>query len=1044
MRLAQFSVHKPVTTLMIFIAMIVLGVTSMVLLGIDLLPNVEIPAISVITLYEGAGPEEMETLVTKPIEDILSTISRVDNVLSVSKEGVSTVTLKFAWGENIDEAANDVREKLDMIKERLPEEAEAPVVFKFDVDMFPVLIVGITAGDSYPRLQKIVEDEIADPLERVDGVAAAAVHGGLERQVRVEIDRERLASLDLSLTQLTAILASQNISVPGGNIRTGHMDFLVRTPEEFASPDEVGDVVIASPGGIPVKLRDIAEIKDLFKERSYDVRLNGQRAVAIFVQKQSGGNTVEVSRAVRAKLDEVRPTLPRDVQVDIVVDNSEFILASVDNLRDNVLWAVLGVFFVILFFVGSLRASLIVATSVPTSLIITFLLMYVAGYTINTTSLAALAIAVGEVVDAAIVVVDNIHRHRRKGHRARESAIHGTNEVGVAVIASTLTTVAIFVPVMFVGGITQIIFGQFAMIVTMSLIASLLTSLMLVPMLCSKFLKSEEAAGTTGLGLFYRWGEKVLTWTEDGYCRFLAWSLRHRKTVLVSCVLIFLWCLGLTAFVGREFFPQEDQNQLQAQFELPVGTRYERAGRVGEQMAKIAQAHIPEGEHVYTRWGVVDEAGAQELISDMETYNGLLFIKLVGKEKRQASPKEIIERIRPITDRIPGAVVRYDVRDPFEEMIFGTAGALSIELYGQDMALAAEYAERVKRTVSAISGIEDVTISRDEEKPEIRVIVDRDKAARLGLDVRTIGKAVETLFAGTTATRYREGGDEYDVRIRLRPEDRQRIQDLRDVYVNTPLGGPVCLANFAEIEQGLGPSRIERKDQARYITVSGQVRGRDLGSVAKEVRAALARLPMPPGFSYKIGGAEEQREEAFRLLAIAVVLGMVLVYMVMASQFESYRDPFIIFLSVPFGIVGVTMILALTGIPMSIVTFISLILLIGLVVNNGIVLISYIGILRQRGYDAVTAIMDGGRSRLRPILSTTLTTLLGVAPLTVSHGAGSEVWGPFAVASIGGMMLSTLITLVLMPTLYSLFEGVKVSDIVTKQGMSRESRSDHT
>jgi len=1029
MRLAQFSVNRPVTTLMIFIAMVVLGLTSLSLLGIDLLPNLEIPAISIVTLYEGAGPEEMETLITKPIEDIVSTISRVDNVLSVSKEGVSTVTLKFAWGENIDEAANDVREKLDMVKERLPEEAETPVVFKFDIDMFPILIIGITAGDSYPRLQKIVEDQIADPLKRVDGVAAAAVHGGLERQIRIEIDQDRLASLHLSLGQLVPILASQNISVPGGNIRSGYMDFLVRTPEEFASPEAVGDVIIAAPGGIPVKLKDIAEIEDFFKERSYDVRLNGQRAMAVFVQKQSGGNTVEVSRAVRAKLEQVKVNLPPDVQMGVVMDNSEFITASMRNLRDNVLWAIVGVFFVILFFVGSLRASLIVATSVPTSLIITFLLMYVAGYTINTTSLAALAIAVGEVVDAAIVVVDNIHRRRRKGHRPRESAIHGTNEVGVAVIASTLTTVAIFAPIMFVGGITEIIFGQFAMIVTMSLLASLLTSLMLVPMLCSKFLTSEEAGGTSRRSFFYRWGEKVLTGIEDRYSRFLAWSLRNRKTVLASCMLIFLWCLGLTMFVGREFFPQEDQNQMQAEFELPVGTRYERTGLVGQQMGKIVKAHVPESQDVYVRWGVVDEAGALELIGDMETYTGLLFVKLVDKEKRRASPKEIIERIRPITDRIPGAVIRYGIRDPFEEMIFGTGGALSIELYGHDMAKATEYAEQVKRVVSRISGVEDVTISRKEEKPEIKVAVDREKAARLGLDVRTIGNDVETLFAGTTATRYREGGDEYDIRIRLRPEDRQRIQDLRDVYLHTPLGGQVCLANFAEMEQGFGPSRIERKDQARYVTVSGQVRGRDLGSVARDVRAAIEKIPAPPGFDYKIGGAEEQRQEAFRLLILATVLGMVLVYMVMASQFESYRDPFIIFLSVPFGIVGVTMVLALTGIAMSIVTFIALILLIGLVVNNGIVLISYIGILRQRGYDTVSAIMEGGRSRLRPIVSTTLTTLLGVAPLTLSHGAGSEIWGPFAVASIGGMTLSTLITLVLMPTLYSLFEGVKISDM---------------
>jgi multidrug efflux pump subunit AcrB len=757
------------------------------------------------------------------------------------------------------------------------------------------------------------------------------------------------------------------------------------------------------------------------------VRLNGQRAMAVMVQKQSGGNTVEVARAVRDKLQEVQRDLPPDVRTNVVIDNSEFIIASVENLRDNVFWAITFVFFVVLFFLGSFRASLIVATSIPTSLIITFLLMYLAGYTINTTSLAALAVAVGEVVDAAVVVVDNIHRHRQKGHRLRESAIHGANEVGVAVIASTLTTIAIFVPILFVGGITEIIFGQFAMIITMSLVASLLTSLMLVPMLCSKFLKIEQETRASRLGLFYRGGEKALTWIEEHYGRLLAWSLGNRKTVLASCVLVFVWCLSLTLFLGREFFPQEDQNQMAIQFELPVGTRYERAGLVGRRILKLVEDRVPEGRDVYVRWGVVGEAVAQQMIGDMETYTGMLFIKLVDKEDRVASPKELVERLRPVTDRVPGAVVRYGIRDPFEEMIFGSGGALSIELYGHDMARAAEYAEQVRRAVSRVRGVEDLTVSRKEEKPEIKVLVDRDKAARLGLDVRTIGKTVETLFAGTTATRYREGGDEYDVEIRLRPEDRERIQDLRDVSVSTPTGGRVALANLAEIEQGFGPTRIERKDQARYITVSGQVQGRDLGSVAKEVEAAIRRIPAPPGFSYKIAGAEEQRQEAFRLLILAVGLGMVLVYMVMASQFESYRDPFIIFLSVPFGIVGVVVVLTLTGIAMSIVTFIAVILLVGLVVNNGIVLISYIGILRQRGYGAYEAIMEGGRSRLRPILSTTFTTLLGLAPLTLSRGAGSEVWGPFAIASIGGMVLSTLITLVLMPTLYSVFEGVKVA-----------------
>jgi CzcA family heavy metal efflux pump len=1027
MRLAEFSVHKPVTTLMIFIAMVVLGLMSLKSLGIDLMPKIEVPAVSVVTLYEGAGPEEIETLITKPLEDVLSTISGVDQILSVSQEGVATVTLKFEWGQDITETVNDVREKLDMVKERLPDEAESPIVFKFDVDMMPIMIIGVTAGDSYPRLEKIVEDQIAEPLKRVEGVASAAVHGGLERQIRVELDHDRLAALGLSVAQLTPLLAAQNLSTPGGNIRNGYRDFLVRTPGEFSRPEQVGEVVVASRGGVPVQLKDVAEIRDAFRERTYDVRLNGRQAMGIMIQKQSGGNTVQVSRAVRAKLREMTPSLPPDVQTEVVMDNSEFIIASVNNLRSNVFWAIAFVFLVFLFFLGSWRASWIVATSVPTSLVITFLLMYLAGYTVNTTSLAALAIAVGEVVDAGIVVVDNIHRHVQRGRGVRESAIDGANEVGVAVIASTLTTIAIFVPVLFVGGLTGIIFKQFAVIITMALATSLLTSLMLVPMLCSKFLKSGPAARAPRISFFFRGGERVLTWLEDRYSTLLAWSLHHRATVLAFSVLIFAWCLSLSLFVGREFFPEEDQNQMMAEFEVPVGMRYEQTGRVGRQIHEIAQRHVPESQDVYVRWGMVDEAGAQELFGDMETNKGMLFIKLVSKEDRAAGPKQIIERLRPLTDRLPGAVVRYGMRDPFQEMILGPGGGLAIELYGHDVARASEYARRVASALARVEGIKDISISRQEEKPEVRVVVDREKASKLGLDVRTIGKAVETLFAGTTATRYREGGDEYDVELRLRPEDRGRIQDLRDLYVSTPLGVQVSLANCAQIEQGLGPSRIERKNQARLITVSGQVRGRDLGSVAADVRAVLARLPAPPGFSYKVAGVEEQRQKAYRSLLWAIALGMVLVYMVMASQFESYRDPFIIFLSVPFGIVGVVMVLALTGLAMSILTFIALILLIGLVVNNGIVLISYIAILRRRGQDTYTAIMEGGRSRLRPILSTTLTTLLGLAPLAVSRGPGSEVWGPFAIASIGGMTLSTLITLVMMPILYSLFEGVRIA-----------------
>ena len=1021
--------NRPVTTLMIYVTIVVLGLVSIPQLGLDLMPDIEIPAVSVLTSYEGAGSEEIETLITKPIEDSVSTISGVDEVTSLSKEGISAVTLKFKWGQNIDETINDVRDKVGLAEAALPEEAEKPYIMKFDLAMQPIQIISITAEDSYPRLEKIVEDQIVDPLKRIKGVAAATPRGGLQRQIRVDISQSRLSALDISLDQIQAVLASQNISTPGGSIKTGYKDYLLRTPEEFSRPEEVADVIIAQRNGIPVRLRDVAEVSDFFKERTYEVSMNGRKGMAVFIQKQSGENTVEVATRVAAELEKIQKTLPPDVTAKIVIDNSEFILASVNNLRNSVFWAVLFVFLVLLFFLRDLRSAVIVAVSIPTSLIVTFLLMRLLDFTINTNSLASLAVAVGMVVDNAIVIVDNVYRHRQRGQRAKEGAIYGSAEVGVAVMASTLTTVAIFAPIMFVGGITKIIFGEFASIVIMALTVSLTTALMLVPMLCSKFLKiGEEKTRNPFLERFYKWGEISLTAIEARYSRLLHWALRNRKTVIAACVILFVWALGLFGFVGTEFMPEEDQNRVMVTFDLPIGTRVERTGMVARQIETIINNHTPEKRDLFLRWGVF--GGAQSgMATQEESYKGLSFIRLVDKEDRDASPPEIIKRLRKITEKIPGAAIRFSSEDPLMGILFGGSRELSIELYGHDMVIGRKYAEDVKNAIAAIEGVSDIEISREEENPEVKVLVDRDKASRMGLDVRAVGRTIETFFAGTTATRYREGGDEYDIELRLRPEDRVKIEDLRDAYIDLPSGGKVSLANIARIESGLGPTKIERKDQARYITVLADVTGRDLGSVVSDVKVALEKIPAPYGFSYKFGGAEKEKQDAFRLLIMATILGMVLVYMVMASQFESFRDPFIIFLSVPFGIVGVIMGLVLTGQTINIISFIALILLVGIVVNNGIVLISYIGILRRRGQDIYSAIVDGGKSRLRPVLSTTVTTMLGMLPLAISRGTGSEIWVPFAVTSISGLLVGTLITLVLMPTLYSIFEGLKPRQI---------------
>jgi len=562
----------------------------------------------------------------------------------------------------------------------------------------------------------------------------------------------------------------------------------------------------------------------------------------------------------------------------------------------------------------------------------------------------------------------------------------------------------------------------------MALVASLFTALMLVPMLCSRFLKvRSESSRILVLDVFYNLGEKFLTGTEQLYIRFLNWSLQNRKTVFISCIVLFVWSIGLVGFIRTEFFPQQDQNRLMAYYELPVGSRYERTGMVAQQLQSIVENHVPERRDSFIRWGVYGSAEGGHYAMQEESHKGILFISLKPKSQRNVSPNELITRLRKITAKVPGTTIRYSAEDPLETLIFGAGGKLAVELYGHNMDDARGYAQAVKSAMESVEGVYDAEISREEEKPELKVVIDREKASRLGLDVQTVGETIETYFAGRTATKYREMGDEYDVEVRLRPGDRDRIEDLRDVLISTPAGGVVSLDNIARIEYGVGPTIIERKDQARYITVSAEVSGKDLGSAVSDVRKAIDKIPVPPGFSYKFAGAEKERKEAFRLLVVAVGLGMVLVYMVMASQFESFRDPFIIFFSIPFGIVGVIIALALTGQAMNVVSFIALIMLVGIVVNDGIVLISYIGILRRRGLDVYSAVLEGGRSRLRPVICTTFTTVLAMTPLALSRGEGSEIWVPFAVTIIGGLFVGTAITLVLMPTLYSVFEGSKSS-----------------
>jgi HAE1 family hydrophobic/amphiphilic exporter-1 len=1016
MNLSVFGVKWPVTTSMVFIAIVLLGMFSWTQLGIDLMPDFEIPVVSIITSYDGAGPQEIESIITEPIEENVSTVENVDEITSQSMEGLSVVSVKFDWGIDLAEATNDIRDKLDLVSKRLPDDAEKPIIFKFNTSMIPVMIMGVTAKESWDKLDTIVDRKIIDALKRVPGVATAMRRGGDERGILVDLDRERLQATGLTGEQIVGVLASQNIDNPGGNIKQGLFEYLVRTPGKFTRVSDIESVVLKTHPGV-VRLGDIAEVKDSFLEKNNDFLIDGERSVGVMIQKQSGANTVAVAKAVLEALQGIQDQLPPDVKLDVFLDTSDFIKGTIDNLTSAVLVGGIAVFFVILFFLRDIKASIIVCTTIPTSLIITFLLMYLAGYTLNQITLSSLAIAIGMVVDNAIVVLDNIKRYLERGVSSRESAMSGAVEMGTAVTASTMTTIVIFLPIIFTSGITNIMFGQLASIVIMSLLASLISSLMLTPMMASKLLRSALINGK-------RKPEKqsaIFIKIEQFYGKALNVVLNNRWKTVVSLLIVFLISLGSVGLVGVDFMPEQDQGRLTIKYELPIGTRYEITGDYGKKIAEVVKKEVPELQSIMVRFGRSEGFGAAMSGSKEFSHNGQVIARLVKVDKRERRIKQIIEELRPKLEQIPGVVIRFDAGDPLANMMGAGGSGFDLNLYGYDLQTAMNWANKLKDALGSIEGLKDLEISQDLAQPELQVIIDREKAATLGFNVSDIGKTIETYISGNSVVKYKDGSDEYDIVVRLREQDRDKIVDLAQIPLIAPTGQVVRLDNIAQIKEEVGPTSVSRMEQERYVQISGQVYGRGSGNISAEAIKIIETIPVPPGFSWEMAGNEKERRESFMLMFQAGLLGGILVYMVMASQFESLLAPFIIGFSVPFGFIGAIFALFLTGSRVSIVSLLGFLILIGIVVNNGIVLISYINVLIKRKTPLREALLQAGESRLRPVLSTTLTTILGMMPMALSTGEGSEVWVPLSLSVIGGLIVSTMMTLLLMPVLYSLF-----------------------
>ena len=1033
MNLPEFGVRKPVTNLMIFSSIIIIAFYSLTQLGIDLMPKIEPPAITVIASYPGASAEDVETKVTEPLENQLSTTPGLDKITSRSSEGASVITLKFKWGTNLDEASNDIRDRIELTKRFLPDipdEMDNPFIFKFNTANIPIIFLGITADQSYPELNDIIDKRVADALRQIAGVGTVQLIGGPERQINVSINRERLEGYGLSILDIQNALRNENVTQPLGNIKSGLTDYLLRLPGEFKSPDEINLIILGNREGKFVYLKDVAKVEDSYREITSIVRFERKLGMMMMVQKQTGTNTVEVAERIKKKLKDLEKVLPPDVKMHILFDTSKDIINALDSLKSSVWVGIILVILVVWFFLRQLYGSLIIALTIPFSLLIAFIYLFLSGRTINTISLSSLAIASGMVVDNAIVVVDNAYRHLERGQRPAEAAIYGTSEMFLSIAASTLTTVVVFMPMLFVSGVVGIMFGELATIVTVTLIASLFTAATFTPMLCAKWLKASPQAADRSkqnkwMRKFYDTSERWFKSWEDIYAGALAWCLGHKRIVIFGFLGAFILSLFSTRFIGNEFAPEEDTGDMRITVNMTLGTRLEESDKVAKRIEDILEKYAPESEFTYVRSGESGRGTGKVMGGASGTHVIAGGAKLVSKTKRKRSVKEVAQGVRGEIKKIPG-VLKADIStgNPMGAMITGMGGkAIQIEVIGHSFDDADVVANKIKGIMERTPGAVDASISREINRPELRLEVDREKAAILGLNMNTIASSIRTYIEGATATKYREKGETYDIYLRLEESSRSKIEDIENLMIVSPVTGKqIRISSFIKIYEALGPVRIERQNRERVVMAECNVFKRSAGKILEDLKKEIDRIALPDGIMINYGGEAEEQKKAFKDLSMLLVLGMILVYMVMAAQFESLLDPFVIMFSVPFTFTGVFLGFILTGTTLSIITFLGIIMLIGIVVNNAIVLISYIIILRARGYSMLEAVTLGGKDRLRPVLMTTITTLVGLLPLALSRGEGSETWQPLGITMISGLTVSTFVTMLFVPTLYAIVE----------------------
>ena len=1020
MSLYSSAVKKPVTTILVFVAVVIIGLFSLLKLPIDLYPDIDTNTIMVMTTYSGASSQDIEQNVTRPLENTLNSVEHLKHITSNSKENISIITLEFEYGYDIDVLTNSVRDKLDMVSSMLPDDAETPIIFKFSTDMIPIVLLSAQANESLPGLYKILDENVANTLARVDGVGTVSISGAPKREIHIYLDPARLEAYDLTAESVIQLVAAENKNVPGGTFDMGSDTYSLRVQGEFKDPTEMRDLVVGSKDGAVVRLSDVARIDDSVEERAQETYNNGQRGAMIIVQKQSGANSVEISNKIKKILPDIQKKLPSDVKLDYIVDTSDNIRNTIASLVETVEYALLFVVIVVFFFLGRWRATVIIALTIPISLIASFIYLLATGNTLNIVSLSALSISIGMVVDDAIVVLENVTTHIERGSDPKQAAVHGTNEVAISVVASTLTLIAVFFPLTLVTGMTGVLFRQLGWMVTIMMVISTAAALSLTPMLCSQLLRLQPVKGKL-FTKFYGPIERFLDKLDDGFQKLLGIVVKHRWITTAGALLIFFGSMQLTKFIGSEFFPTSDNSRLGITLELPVGSRVEIAKDLTERIYKDWTKKYPEIDKFnYT----VGQASTDNTYASMQS-NGSHIISM------NITLKPIKERTKSLTE--VAALMREDLKkypelDKYQVNVGGSRGGsmsgqstINYEIYGYDLEKTDSVAQRLKRILSSVKGTADIRISRDNYQPEYQVDFDRQKLAIYGLNLTTAANALRNRINGSTASYFREDGDEYDIKVMYDPEHRQSIEDIENILLFNAQGKGVRLKEVGTVVERFNPPTIERKDRERIITVSTVVQDRPMSDIIADAQPLIDKMEVPSGVSINLSGSYEDQQDSFRDLAMLAVLIIILVYIVMASQFESFTYPGIIMTSIMFAFSGVVLILWITGTNLNVMSMIGGIMLIGIVVKNGIVLIDYITLNRERGMSITKSVLHAGKSRMRPVLMTSLTTILGMVPMAVGTGEGAEMWRPMGVAVIGGLTFSTILTLLFVPTLYTIF-----------------------